>query len=277
MEWLLGRHSKNMKSEIRSKRSGLPDEARVHFITFANTGYMPPDRLVTEANRFGFDTIRAMNEHDIPEFVEKHKEFIDSNSHGYGLWIWKPKIILDTLKSIAPCDILIYCDAGMHLNVKGLTRYYQYLQRLNTPAVDMITFSTNDKYWAQQYCKADVAHHYYPEFLDRTDHYCYAGVMMLKNTSNTIRVISEWLELCENYHFIDGTSSQLYAERPDFAGQDCDNGLFNICLIKNGINAYIYPDETNIYDKYGNQAHMVSNDWSSLDKFPFQCRRIRPR
>jgi hypothetical protein len=44
-----------------------------------------------------FDTILQMNETHIPEYIEKHSEFIKSNPPGYGRWIWKPKIILDTL------------------------------------------------------------------------------------------------------------------------------------------------------------------------------------
>jgi len=47
-----------------------------------------------------------MSELDIPEFIEKNKQFINNNKYGYDYWIWKPKIMLDMLfkyKSLNAC------------------------------------------------------------------------------------------------------------------------------------------------------------------------------
>ena len=60
-----------------------------------------------------------MNETDIPEFIKKHSDFIKQNKMGYGRYIWKPKIILDTLLKTNENDIILYCDAGCYLNNKG--------------------------------------------------------------------------------------------------------------------------------------------------------------
>ena len=111
---------------------------KIHFLTFSNTSYMEPSRIMNEAKSFGFDSIQCMNEFHIPEFLEKHSNFIKQNQSGFGFWIWKPKIILDKLKSIDDNDILIYCDAGIHLNSKGLPRYKEYIDILNKK--DIVNF-----------------------------------------------------------------------------------------------------------------------------------------
>ena len=248
---------------------------KVHFLTFANTGYMKPVRILHEALMFQFHTIHSMNEYSIPEYIEKHKDFINNNAHGYGMWIWKPKIIYEKLKSIKDGEIVIYCDAGMHLNIKGLRRYYEYIEMMKD--YDMLTFSLSDEYKAQHYVKRAVINAYYPEFADQVTPYCYAGVAMFKKTQATMDLVSDWLMLCENHRFIDSSKSEA-PELEIFHGNDCDNGLFNICLAKHGISKSIYPDETNVYDKDGNQLlNIADQDWSKLDNYPFQCRRLRPK
>jgi hypothetical protein len=251
-------------------------DMKTHFITFSNTSYMYPDRILKEAESFKFDSIQSLSELDIPEFLEKHSNFINSNHHGFGRWIWKPKIILDKLKSIDDNDILIYCDSGMYLNSKGLNRYNEYLDILNEK--DMVTFSLNQDgrfYFAQQWVVKIVIDSYYPEFVNMSNKYCYGGVIMMKKTKSTISLIEDWLGLCERYEFITGKLS--FPEYDSFVGHDSDNGLFNICLVKHGISHYIFPDETNIYLPDGSQNYSASlEEWETLNEFPFQCRRIRP-
>jgi hypothetical protein len=189
------------------------------------------------------------------------------------LWIWKPKIILDTLEMLNDGDRLVYCDAGMHLNAKGLRRYFEYHRILDT--CDMVTFSLNDAYKAQHYVKRDAINACYPEFASQMNPYCYAGVMMLKKTPATLALVREWLGLCEVYEFLD-TSPSKAEELPCYVGNDCDNGLFNLCLAKHRISRAIYPDETNVYTAAGLQHYTASSqEWSQLELFPFQCRRLR--
>lgn len=249
------------------------------FITFANTNFMKPDRIVQQAREFGvFDEVRAMNEYDILEFVARHKDFIESNPKGYGHYMWKPKIILDALDRLSMGDTLMYCDAGVWLNKNGLKRFNEYLDMLETK--DMVVFSTNDAYKATHYVKNDVVMMYYPELLQGDMNSCYAGVMLIKKTAASLHLLRDWLVLCETPHFIDSSPSRAHPEHPQFIGQDADNGLFNICLAKHNIAQVIYPDEVNIYvgdRQYYHQRFDYKGDWSSLDAYPIQCRRLAPR
>lgn len=249
--------------------------AKRYFITFANRGYMKTDRIIEQTKKFNiFDSVESLDETYIPEFIEKHYNFIVSHPIGFGSFIWKPKIIYDKLLSIDDNDILMYADAGIHMNVNGKQRFLEYLDMLDTYKI--ITFLTSNFYKANNFVKADAVMSYYPEFNNELRQYLYAGVMIIKKTSETIKLISEWLELCERYDFLENKPSVSYPDIPSYIGQDLDNGLFALTVYKNKeIVKFIDPHEFNVYREDGNQIQN-NRDWSKLDKYPIQCRRDRP-
>lgn len=251
------------------------------FLTFTNTGYHPPTRILEQAAAFGiFDKILHKTELDIPDFIEKHSEFIRNHTAGYGYYIWKPKIILDTLLNMEDGELLFYCDSGIHLNLKGLPRFQEYLTYLNGDK-SMVTFGTSDNYKAHMYVKQDAVQYYFPDFNDRKDlENCYAGCMILKKCDATMDIIIDWLCLCEKYHLLDTSISYLWKELDGFQGNDKDSGLFNLVLAKHNIDYKITPDETNLYNEEGVQlqhlklpTHPNEWEWSLLDTFPIHYRR----
>ena len=257
----------------------------IYFLTFSNSGYMNTERIANQAKEFQlFDDIIQLNEMDISEYIEKHKIFIMNNTPGYGRWIWKPKIIYDTLLKMNENDILFYSDAGTYLNIHGKNRFLEYVEILQKNENSLITFSTNGGYYAKQYVKIDAVLHYYKdrhnEFFNDNRLACYAGIMLIKKNNESLSLIKDWLDLCENYHFLD--SSQSYnPENTFFAGNDGDNGLFNLCLTKHKIHHSIYPDETNIYVNNQQIHHTTTNIpttmWNELNDKPIQLRRITPK
>jgi hypothetical protein len=259
--------------------------SQCYFLTFANSDYMSTNRIANQANEFNiFDKILQLNENDIKDFIEKHKNFINNNPAGYGNWIWKPKIIYDTLVKLNENDILIYSDAGMYLNINGKDRLKEYLLKL-TDDKAILTFCTSETYLSRTYVKMDAVMNYYPEFRNKLDIACYAGLMVIKKCDSSLTLIKEWLNLCENYHFLNKERSTEYKEADYFGGNDSDNGLFNLCLSKHeNIVTKISHHETNLFRDEIQIAHCSdimknpqSIDWSSLNTFPFQCRRMTPK
>jgi hypothetical protein len=251
------------------------------FLTFTNTAYQPPTRILEQAAAFGiFDTILHKTELDIPEFIQKHSEFIRDNPQGYGFYIWKPKIILDTLLNMEHGELLFYCDSGAHLNLKGVPRFQEYLGYLDGDK-SMVTFCMSDRYKPHAFVKQDAVQYYFPDFNDmKALECCYAGYMILKKNDATMDFLVDWLCLCEKYDFLDRTKSYFSEELTGFQGNDKDAGLFNLVLAKHNINYKITLDETNLYNEEGVQLHHLNLpihpnnwEWSLLDTFPIHCRR----
>lgn len=254
---------------------------KFYFLTFANTDYMKLDRILEQAKDFDmFNFIYGKTEKDIPEYIEKHKEIIKDKT-GYGLWIWKPKIIMDLLNKMKYNDILVYSDAGMYINKKGKERFKYYISKLVDEKC-LCVFNTNDKYKAQMFVKNDAIMSYNPEFNNEWNTYCYAGIMIIKKSYKVVRLIKDWLRLCENHDYINALPSKIHKEQPHYSGNDSDNGLFNLCLSKYEDIVYkIYPDEINLYKDDLQISHTNINqsmvDWSVLDEIPFQVRRMTPK
>jgi hypothetical protein len=255
-----------------------------NFITFVNNGYMSTERIFKEAQESGFfDTISIKNEYDIREFIEKHKDFIINNKPGYGRWIWKPKIILDTLESIDEGDFLIYTDAGSYINKHGRQRFEEYLSLLDDDKPFGV-FSTSPKYSVKQYVKRDAIMHYYPEFdVQENFTYQYAGIMIIKKNIFSLKVIKEWKNLCENYSYLDTSKSKKFKERKFYCGNDSDAGLFSLCIVKHKNKVrFLGENEIMIY-KNGIQYHHLTKeeqeelDWNVLHDKPFQARRLTPK
>ena len=64
------------------------------------------------------------------EFKEKFKD-IFALPRGAGYWIWKHKIIFDTLKNVNDGDLVIYSDSGSSFNSKAKKRFFEYIEMLN--------------------------------------------------------------------------------------------------------------------------------------------------
>lgn len=255
-----------------------------HFITFVNNGYMSTERIFNEAQNSGFfDTVSIKNETDIPEFIQKHKRFIISNKPGYGRWIWKPKIILDKLESIDESDFLIWGDAGSYINKNGKQRFEEYLSLLNDDK-PIGVFSTTKNYTVKTYVKRDTIMDYFPEFDTQEDFtYLYSGVIIIKKNNFSLKVINEWKNLIENYRYNDTRKSIKFKENYCLAGNDGDNGLFSLCIVKHKNKVrFLGENEIMIY-KNGIQYHHLTKeeqeelDWNVLHDKPFQARRLTPK
>jgi hypothetical protein len=75
-----------------------------------------------------YDGIFLYTEDDLENNFYKHfkNKF---KLRGFGYWVWKPQIILQTFDKLEDGDILQYTDAGCHLNPNGLARQNDYIEK----------------------------------------------------------------------------------------------------------------------------------------------------
>ena len=104
------------------------------FLSFANTSLggrirNPSVRIRKQAEAMGVfgDRIRVWNENDLDgKFRDKMKDHLIPGSRGYGYWCWKPQIVLQLFREMEEGDVLLYTDAGCHLNPRGIPRLMEY-------------------------------------------------------------------------------------------------------------------------------------------------------
>lgn len=81
-----------------------------------------------------FESIQMYTEKKLDSIITPEiAQFIAANRKGYGLWIWKPIIVLDFLKKNPHCESILYLDAGCDFNYSRASRmrweeYLYYLE-----------------------------------------------------------------------------------------------------------------------------------------------------
>jgi len=88
-----------------------------------------------------FDRIEALTEHDLAtDFANHFRSRLKFGTRGFGYWCWKPQIVLQTLATMADGDLLVYADAGCHLNKSGLARLEDYQQAAKADRIGIVGF-----------------------------------------------------------------------------------------------------------------------------------------
>lgn len=90
---------------------------RTVLTNLSNELYKNSRLLLNEsARRFGINDIKSYDFEDLKgaAFYSKNKKILDQ-SKGIGYWLWKPYIILETMKDLSEGDVVIYSDSGIEI------------------------------------------------------------------------------------------------------------------------------------------------------------------
>jgi hypothetical protein len=83
---------------------------KTYLVNFADDKFKKSQKKLNEsALKFGVDKVFSFSPDDIvkTDFYEKNRIILEKK-RGFGYWLWKPYIIIDTLSKLNDGDILIY-------------------------------------------------------------------------------------------------------------------------------------------------------------------------
>lgn len=256
-----------------------------HFLTFADSRLTPSlQRIAAEARQTGvFDTVATRTERTLDRsFRMRHRTILKPTVRGYGYWIWKPQIILQTLRELPDGDILAYCDVGCRFTQRGRDRLEQYIRNAETSPAGLVGFKyfppeppfpydgrTLFDWRNGQWIKGDLLDHFgLRTATSFIDDYCFAGGVLFCSNSRECHLFMEtWLETMEtDIRFIDDSPSRL-PNLPEFIEHRHDQSVFNCLAYKFGVPAICgyelqYPGET-----------PAENDWDTIADYPIHARR----
>jgi hypothetical protein len=200
-----------------------------YFCSFADSAmYRSRNRIKKQAkNMHIYDQIIVYNEYDLNEdFYNYFKDKLKPG-RGFGYWVWKPQIILQTLGKMEDGDILQYTDAGCHLNKKGIKRLREYFKLADLSKTGMLAFQFKTPednnlekitgLLEMQWTKGDV----FDYFGVRNNAEIYnteqieSGMLFIKKTNNNIRIIQKWMQAYyDDFSLVEDTPSKS----PNFSG-----------------------------------------------------------
>jgi hypothetical protein len=186
----------------------------------------------------GVDKCKVYNQNDLSEeFRSKNREILLENQ-GAGLWVWKPYIILEHLKSMNMGDVLIYADAGVVATkeISSLVDFCSSTER------GMCAFSIGKPELNRLYAKRQV-------FIDLEcdETKCWdsahasSSILVLTKSAFVEYLIQEWLGYVQKKSLVDNTLSR--AELPGFRYHLHDQSILSVLLAKKNITIFRNPSQ----------------------------------
>lgn len=222
----------------------------INLTTFATTNWkLSPIRILEQAKEINkrvpiFSSIFRFNENTLPiEYTNKFKQY--SQDHAYGLWSWKPFVILKTLESLKYGDRLLYIDGGSSLPTNNLVNFYYKIHEIflniekselqlgiGIPYFYFIGNKNNIRIVRKQILeKFNLLNN--NEFLFDYPHF-EAGAIFLIKTEKTIKFINSWKQfIYDNYENI--IRSDFYdktGQYPQYEHNGADQAVLQ-CMLYN--------------------------------------------
>jgi hypothetical protein len=210
--------------------------------------YRSLNRIKKQAKRMHiYDHIFTYDEYRLDEDFSSHFKDKLKSGRGFGYWVWKPQIILQTLEKMDEGDILQYTDAGCHLNKKGIKRLYEYFKLADLSETGILAFQSKasddknlekalellEKHWT----KGDL----FDYFGVRDNKKIYntgqvgAGILFIKKTTDSLRIIQKWVQVYyDDFSLADDTLSKS-PNFPGFQENRHDQSVFSIIAKINNI------------------------------------------
>ena len=217
---------------------------KIHFLSFADSRMSAAtDRIADQAARMEiFDEIHVLNEKHLDnDFCQKWQQVLQPGVRGYGYWCWKPYIILKSLEKLSDGDILLYCDAGCHLNPKGVSRLRYYFDELNKDNLGIKAFEAyyslidvKERRWTKGsvfdyfQCRNELSVIDSPQIA--------ATQVMIRKCTNSKAFVKEWYNaICQDFALINDTPSKA-KNLSGFIESRHDQSLFSVLFkLKGGV------------------------------------------
>lgn len=256
-----------------------------HFLAFADSRMKPTlARIRSEARAVGaFDSVITCTERDLDrDFRRRHSDILTPLVRGFGYWIWKPQIILQSLATRPANDVLMYCDGGFRFTHRGRHRLDEYFSLAEESSSGLLAF----KYFPpqspfpydgrqlfdwrnRQWIKGDVLVRFgLREDTAFLDDFCYAGgILLCRNISASREILRQWLKAMESDRFMIDDSPSDAPNHLDFIEHRHDQAVFNCVAHKHKVPALCG------YEIQYPGASPQENDWETIRDYPIHARR----
>ncbi len=254
-----------MKSEIYLASFSTPDFSKSHAI------------LDKSARQQGIKNIFHYTfDGDIKStpFHEKNRAIFDIK-RGMGYWLWKPYLILESLKKMSENDILVYADSGLEI-IKPVNLLIQMCEKQH----DIVFFQAHNyknssatRRDAFILMDCDTPQYHDAEMVQ-------ASFILFKKTEKTLQFVNEWLEFCQNSQIIGESYNVMGKENlPDFFAHRHDQSILSILRIKYNMPIFRNPSQqgNDYISAFPNSPYpqLINHHWGRPDgRFAGSLRRI---
>ena len=246
-----------------------PATPPLHLVAFGteDTG-TARKRLRSQARKSGyFEKIDVLTETDLdPEFKARHNVRLSRDSRGYGYWLWKPKVILDALRTTPEGGFLLYVDVGCHVlpnQEAGIQRYLRMLEQ--TPSGILCSAMTQhlESQWTKKSLLVFLGVADKPQITQTPQHA--ATAIFFRKGAGAQEFVKRWLDICVMHPDLIDDSPSPVAEDPTFIEHRHDQSVFSLLSKLEGVATF---DSVELL-QWDNSSAQLSGS------FPIEARRDR--
>ena len=226
----------------------------MYLMNFADANFKANQALAIElAKHYGIDKVFAYSDEDLRSKFSKfykENEKILSQPRGCGYWLWKPFLLLESLKLIPSDEVLMYCDCGALLVnrpdplfeiAKAKSQLFfnmpNLLNRAWTKRDIFIKLNCDEaRFWDAPQVKAQCS--------------------LWKNCPDSTQKLETWLSFCKDEQLITDLPSKA-ANFPEFIENRHDQSILSILVCKWGCEIFRDPSQEglNFIDKFPNSTY----------------------
>jgi hypothetical protein len=227
-------------------------KSRVIFVTFGTSEFSEARRALAHSLRgFGHNRHAFYSSHsDAVRRAIKENPEVFKNRRGFGLWLWKPYIILDAMEQASSGDLIFYTDIAVHM-VASPEKMLELVA-----SFDVTTFRIGFGLKQELYTKIDTFHLLNasePRFYE--DEMANGAFICFRCSPNAKQFLHGWLSAARDIRALaDGPSVFGRKEAPAFICHRHDQSILSIIATREGVPLLIDPSQWG-RNKTG-QAHM---------------------
>ncbi|MDF3034471.1 MAG: hypothetical protein K0R76_1425 [Alphaproteobacteria bacterium] len=180
-----------------------------------------------------------------PKFIEDNKQILNEK-RGAGYWLWKPWVILDTMKKAPKNAIIIYSDCGTLIKgslaplIDLAKQYPIILAHYEEPIYKLPQATGKREVFIQLGCDHDKCYKGLP---------IWAGFLIVRNVPEAQAFIEQWLFYAKDPSLlIDGPSSK--PELKEFLWHQHDQSILTVLYNRDPKGKYLIPYGSELTEKY---------------------------
>lgn len=212
-----------------------------HSIFYTNDRFREREEpLKTLLLELGFDKVIPYRREWLEgtDFYLENREILDVPK-GDGCWLWKPHIILETMKAIKEGDIVFYTDAGDDIRNKDILSIIKNHMADNDYMVSGRVARPTNKRWTKNDCfilmGCNKEKYWYAPQAE-------AGTLVFKKTPAMIDFLNEWLAYCKNKNIITDIPDVHSKKNNGFIDHRADQSVLSLLTVK-----YKMPHSEELY------------------------------
>lgn len=228
--------------------------ARIVLVSYGTMAFYPSlSHLAVSAHRHGIGQINLWSPSSLrnSDFYRRNSRILQQKRGG-GYWLWKPHIILETMKRAADGDIIVYSDAG----IKIIAPLIPLIEIAQTQPIILFSSGAINRYWTKRdafiLLDADTPRYYdAPQLI--------AGFLVFRNGTTARQFVGEWLRAMEDERVLTDMPNTLGEDNlPEFRDHRHDQSVLSILAVREDIEVYRDPSQ------WGNKRTMVNSSYPQL-------------